>query len=150
MNLKKKGKEFNFDGLLIFEGEYLNRKRNGKGKEYEEGKLIFEGEYLDSKRMKGNVYDKFGKIINKLNNENNKIIKEYNKYGKLIFEGEYLKRKRNGKGKEYYWNGKLKFEGEYLNGKQWQGKGYDENNNIAYDIKEGKGLIKEYDLYDRL
>ena len=29
-----KGKGYNFDGLLRFEGEFLNGKRNGKGKEY--------------------------------------------------------------------------------------------------------------------
>ena len=30
-----KGKEYDeYDGELIFEGEYLNGKRNGKGKEY--------------------------------------------------------------------------------------------------------------------
>ena len=40
-----KEKEFN-DLKLIFKGYYINGKRNGKGKEYnKEGKLIFEGEY---------------------------------------------------------------------------------------------------------
>ena len=37
---------------LIFEGEYLNGKRNGKGKEYDwYGRLRFEGEYLNGKRI---------------------------------------------------------------------------------------------------
>ena len=32
----------------MFEGEYLNGERNGKGKEYDwNGNLIFEGEYLN-------------------------------------------------------------------------------------------------------
>ena len=36
---------------LIFEGEYLNEKRNGKGKEYnDDGELTFEGEYINGKR----------------------------------------------------------------------------------------------------
>ena len=42
------------DGKLIFEGEYLNGVRHGKGKEYdifENGKLIFEGEYLNGERI---------------------------------------------------------------------------------------------------
>ena len=39
---------------MIFEGEYLNGKRNGKGKEYnDEGKLIFEGEFSNGKRWNG-------------------------------------------------------------------------------------------------
>ncbi len=45
MNRKRNGKgiEYNNYGKLIFEGEYLNGRRNGKGKEYNNyGKLIFE------------------------------------------------------------------------------------------------------------
>ena len=53
--------------------------------------------------------------------------------------------KRNGKVKEYYYNGNLKFEGEHSNGKKWNGKGYDISNNNTYEIREGKGIIKEYD-----
>ena len=47
-------KEYNdYNYKLIFEGEYLNGERNGKGKEYYDGKLIFEGEYLNGKRWNG-------------------------------------------------------------------------------------------------
>jgi len=42
-----KGKEYNYNGKLLFEGEYLNGIKNGKVKEYNKyGKLEFEGEYL--------------------------------------------------------------------------------------------------------
>jgi len=46
-----KGKEY-YDGKLIYEKEYLDGERNGKGKEYDSilGKLISEGEYLNRKR----------------------------------------------------------------------------------------------------
>ena len=68
------GKEYDYDDNLIFEGEYLNGERNGKGKEYWKGNLIFEGEYLNGKRNgKG---------------------KEYDEDGELIFEGEYLNGER--------------------------------------------------------
>ena len=120
------GKEYDGeDDTLKFEGEYSNGKRHGKGKEYySTGELIFEGEYLNGKRHgKGKEYDKFGKIK---------------------FEGEYLNGKRNGKGKEYNKYGELIFEGEYLNGKNWSGKGYYSSGNIVYELKDGKGLIKEY------
>ena len=66
---------------IIYEGEYLNGKRNGTGKEYEIDNLIFEGEYL--------------------NGERNGKGKEYNYENKLTYDGEYLNGKRNGKGKEY-------------------------------------------------
>ena len=70
-NFTGQRKEYDFDyGFLIFEGEYLNGKRNGKGKEYYmNSKLKFEGEYLNGQKQKG---------------------KEYYDNGKLKFEGEYL------------------------------------------------------------
>ena len=76
--------------ILIFEGEYLDGKRNGKGKKYyDDGKLMFEGEYLDGKRNgKG---------------------KEYYKNGQLKFEGEYLKGKK-WNGIRYNKNGIKEFE----------------------------------------
>ena len=46
--------------ICIYDREYLNGKRNGKGNEYDAktGKMIFEGEYLDVKRRgKGKEYD---------------------------------------------------------------------------------------------
>ena len=52
MEKKGKGKEYNYNRELIFEGEYLNGKKwNGQGKEYDYGKLKFEGEYLNGKKM---------------------------------------------------------------------------------------------------
>ena len=62
----------------------------------------------------------------------------------MIFEGEYISGERNGKGKEYYSDGELLFEGEYLNGKKWNGKGYNENGYIAYELKNGNGFVKEF------
>ena len=50
----------------------------------------------------------------------------------------------NGDGKEYYEDGKLKLVGKYRYDKKWNGKRYDLFGNIIYELKEGKGLIKEY------
>ena len=112
--------------------------------EYELGKLKFEGEYLNGKKWDGKGYDDKENIIYELKNGAG-YMKEYdNDTGKLIFEGEYLKGEKNGKGKEYE-NNELKFEGEYLNGKKWNGKGYDDNNNVIYELKNGAGYMKEYD-----
>ena len=53
-----KGKEYNKYGVLIFEGEYLDDKRNGKGKEYGAvGELIFEGEYQNGHKIRGDGLD---------------------------------------------------------------------------------------------
>ena len=72
-------KEYDENDKLIFEGEYINGERKGKGKEYhyKYNRLLFEGEYINEKRNgKG---------------------KEYNLNNNLKFEGEY----KNGK----KWNG---------------------------------------------
>ena len=46
-----------YNNELRFEGEYLDGKRNGKGKEYFCSRLIFKGEYLNGKRNgKGKEY----------------------------------------------------------------------------------------------
>jgi hypothetical protein len=74
----------------MFEGEYSNRLKNRKGKEYISEKLEFEGEYFDNKRWKGNKYDYNVNIIEYISKLKNGKGKEYNKYGKLIFEGEYI------------------------------------------------------------
>ena len=42
---------------LLFESEYINNKKNGKVKEYNDyGQLIFEREYLYESKIKGKAY----------------------------------------------------------------------------------------------
>ena len=99
----------------IFSGRYIEYEKDGNSKEYNyRGELEYEGEYL--------------------NGERNGKGKEYYKNGELKFEGEYLNGERNGKGKEYDYDGNLKFEGIYLKGKEWSGKGYNENNEIEFEL----------------
>ena len=187
-----KGKEYDDRGRIKFEGEYINGKRNGKGKEYDEnGNERFIGEYLKGKKVNGKIYDSNGNLSYDLENING-LIKEYDYSGKLqfegeykngqrngngkeydsnaelVFEGEYLNGEKNGIGKDYYSKGTLHFEGEYLNGekhgkgkvynyngeltfegeyksnKKWIGKGFNGADNIVYELKDGKGYIKEY------
>ena len=45
-----------YNGKLIFEGENLNDYRNGKGKEYDQnGYIIYDGLYLDHARIGNNI-----------------------------------------------------------------------------------------------
>ena len=149
-----------FDYYLIFEGEYLNGEKHGKGIEYNKnGKPIFEGEYYKGERWngKGKEYDKYDNAIFEGEYLNGKMSgKEYNKEGKILFEGEYIayenfRHRWNGKGKEYDKEGKLIFEGEYKKGKRWNGK----VKGISFkgEYKEGKrwnGKGEEYDSDDNL
>ena len=115
------------DNELVFKGEYLNGKRNGKGKEYSLlGILRFDCHYLKGEKFKGKTYFK----------------------NKLVFEGEYLYScMRKGK---YYKNGKLEFEGEFRCNKKWNGKGYDSDGNVIYELINGNGKVKEYNWIGRI
>ena len=109
--------------MLKYEGEYLNGKRNGKGKEYfENGKLKFESEYSNGERVRisKNCYEngilkfdnvckkriKTSKNKNRFNTDNRKILfkkenskekgtsrKEKKSIIELLFEDENLKQK---------------------------------------------------------
>ena len=134
--------------ILIYEGEFKNDRRNGKGKEFNNGQLIFEGEYLNRKRWNGKykLIDIWGKTLfeGELINGERKG-KEYDNDGNLIYEGEYLNFKKNGKGKEYFKNGKIKFEGEYILDIKWTGNIYDPDGNFIFKMINGEGYGKEYD-----
>ena len=107
--------------------EYKNGLKNGKGKEFFKGSLVFEGEYVNGvKNGKGKKYEGHN----------------------LKFEGEYLYGYKR-KGKDYI-NGILEFEGEYLFGKKWEGKGYDKNGNVIYELINGNGNIREYNIWNIL
>ena len=45
---------------------------------------------------------------------------------------------------------KIKFEGDYINGLKWNGIGYDIYGNIIYELKNGRGYIKELDYYGNI
>ena len=120
--------EFNENDNLIYNGEYLNSKRNGKGKKYNEGRLIFEGEYLNGekngrgkeyyynsnkikfesefkngKKWNGKGYGYFSDEIFELINGNTQNVEEFDDDGEgnVIFEGKYLNGEKNGKVKKY-------------------------------------------------
>ena len=141
-----KGKEIQLkDKRLIFEGEYLNGKRNGKGKEYAKKKYLMFGMFSNLFRDiegKDNNYVKFEGEY--LNGKRNGKGKEYDENGELLYEGEYLNGKRHGKGKEYF-DDELIFEGEYLNDKKWKGKGYDFTGKIIYELDNNDSCGKEVD-----
>ena len=71
-----KVKEYDKSVGLLFEGEYLNGKRNGKGKQYING------------------YNKFYR--NKVRVVNGEIKEVKRNRHELFFEGEYLNGKKNG------------------------------------------------------
>ena len=113
--------DINIINYKVYSGRYIIYDTKEKIKIYNSfsDDLIFKGEYFNGKG------------------------KEYYKK-KIASEGEYLNGKKNGKYVSYYKEGKILFEGEYLNGKKWNIKEYDFNGNIIYELKEGKGYLKEF------
>ena len=133
----------------------MNGKRNGKAKEYNfQGNLVFEGEYLNGVKWNGKGYDKFNTV--KYEIEDGKgWIKEYDRYGALIFEGKYFNGKTIGIGKKYDYNeyitsptGLLRIESEYLNGKRnGKGKEFDQYGNLRFEgefFNDEKAKGREY------
>ena len=167
------GIEYNTEDKMIYNGGFLNGKRNGNGREYNINQVkTFEGEYVKGKKWNGEficesetyqlkngnghikeyIYNKFNYIIiyegDYLNGKRNGKGKEFNVDNNLIYEGEYLNGKKNGKGKEYNLFHELIFDGEYFSGKKWTGKIF--FGNKKYEIKDGKGFIKEYINFENI
>ena len=121
-----KGIEYDlYTDKKIFEGEYLNNKKNGYGIEfYENGQKKFEGVYKNGYKIYGKGFD--------------------------INNNEILKIEKDGKGKEYYDNKQIQFKGEYINGKRWNGIGYNYKGKKKFEIKHGKGFGIIFDFKGKL
>ena len=114
---------YSYNDVILFEGEYLNGRRNGYGKLYnEDAVLIYEGTFLNGR--------KHGKG------------KEYNDDGDLILDGEFVNDQRK-RGKVFV-KGILEYEGVYFFNKKWNGSGYDKNGNVVYVLVNGNGICREY------
>ena len=172
LNGREIGKFYDYWGNVIFEGETLYNHKI-KGKSYDSFfRLQYEGDYQFDKIWNGKGYDEGGNQIIDLHNGKGMVEEQDFSCGHLYYKGEYLNGKRNGKGKEYFGkieyegdflNGekhgkgieffnnnyeprKLFFEGEYLNGLKWNGKGYDEDGKVAFELNEGNGVVKEFNI----
>ena len=88
---KIKGKGYDGADNLLF---VLNS--NGKGKEYNyDGNVIFEGKYYHGKRWNGKGFDSKGSIAYELKRGEG-IVKEYYCDNVLKFEGKYINGEKNG------------------------------------------------------
>ena len=114
---------------VIFEGEYINGEKNGKGIQF----IFNNNSAFPDEKFEGNYS----------NGKKHSIGKEYDEENNLIFQGYYLYNYKS-KGTEYYNDGKVKYVGEYLFNQKWNGKIYDKNGTVIYEIINGTGSIKDY------
>ena len=136
-----KGKEYNSIGKLIYDGDYLNGKRHGFGIEYFNIKdLAFKGEFKDNKKWNGKVYD-----INNINfTNNNNIFIIYDVKGLDNNEEMFECELKDGKGIcKIYKSSSLLFKVEYKNG-ELSGKG-----TVYYPNNTGKILFEGEYLNDK-
>ena len=164
-----------YENGIYYIGQFENNRPNGKGKlYYNNGNILYEGDFINGKR------EGFGKYIDKngdvyegqwLNGKKHGEGKIFYKNGDLLYEGDFVKGKKEGKGKYiyknfnyyigqwlndlpdgtgtiYYKNGDILYEGEFVKGKyEGLGKFIHKNGNyyigdFVNDKRHGKG--KEY------
>ena len=115
-------KEYNYEGELLYEGDYLNGQRyNGKGIEYDDkGELLYKGEYQKGTKSKG-----YGK--------------KYNLNRFFIYEGEIVNELSNGKGIACNIDENIKFEGVFKDDKILKGKMYEK----IESLNDKKIIIKK-------
>ena len=133
----EKNKKKVYENGEYYIGEYLNGLRHGKGiLYYKNNTILYDGEFVKDKYEgkgkyiweDGEYY--IGEYLNGL--RHGKGI-EYYKNNTIKYDGEFVKGKAEGKGKYICENGEY-YIGEYLNGLK-HGKGilYYKNNTIKYD-----------------
>lgn len=117
--LQGAGKEYDEDGLVTYEGGFLDGARAGDGIGYDAGVLVYEGQF-----EKG-VYEGDGKLY-----EN----------GKLVYRGQFSKGLPNGVGTAYA-DGKKCYAGDFVDGVyEGQGAAYDETGWMCYRGSFSEGL----------
>ncbi len=98
--LQGEGKEYDQDGLLTYEGPFVDGLRSGKGLCYEAGVLVYDGQLL------AGVYQGTGRLYQD---------------GELAYEGGFADGKASGTGTAYA-NGAVRYQGNFQDG-LYQGSG---------------------------
>ena len=117
-----KGKYTYADGT-VYEGDFIDGNFNGKGKYTFANGDVYEGDFIDDKRTgKGKYTFANGTVY-----EGDFVDDSFTGKGKYsftngdVYEGDWINDKRTGKGKYTYANGDV-YEGEFIDGKR-TGKG---------------------------
>ena len=100
-------REYNYNGIKLYEGDIVKGIKEGYGKEFFQGKVEYEGIFMNGKREVEGV--------------------EYYSNGNIEYSGGFKNGERNGDGKLYDLNENLVYEGEFNCG-NWNGKGKEYNN----------------------
>ena len=144
LNGKKegKGKIFDMNNNIIYEGYFYNDKYEGDGRlNYENGEYYI-GQFLNGLRHGNGILFYNSDLIKY---EGGFVKDKFEGYGKCsiengeYYEGQWYNGLRHGKGTYYYSNGTIKYKGDFVNGKS-EGKGkYVWKNGVYYEGQFYKG-----------
>ena len=134
-------KRYNYNGNLIFEGNY-DKGEIIYGKEFSNlREIIFEGEYKYGKKYNGIYSIRVNNCIYSYYIQNGKVINVYIETNReVIYIGDYVNGLKGGNGKEYNENGKLIFVGEFREGYRYEGKEFNENGKLIFNGQYSKGI----------
>ena len=134
-----KGKIYYSDGNIKYEGEFVNGKKEGRGKLIFVNGEYYIGQFSNNKlNGKGKMYYNNSTIKYKGDFVNGKMERS----GKYIFEdgdyyiGQFSNGMRNGKGILYYKNNNIRYEGDFVNNKMEGNGKYFYENGEYYIIKD--------------
>ena len=136
-------------GALLREESYFNGKIDGHSVEYDEdGIIISEGDYIEGYR-EGKWKFNYGDQLSEeeyLNDYLNGKVRNYYKDGVLSFEGNFIEDNPNGHHVWYYPNGNKKTEGDYIMGlKNGEWIKYNSDGTPFISIYYENGVEKKYD-----
>ena len=133
-----RGKQYDENGVLIYEGKFVRDEQDGPGKMYRpDGTLFFEGQFQKGESKKGKVYRKDGSLLYEGELQNHSFHGKdriYHPQGMLGYEGDFKEGEGTGKGRLYYPSGELFYEGEVVS-YEAEGEG------ISY-LKDGSLLFE--------
>ena len=118
--LQGNGKEYDAEGLVSYEGQFLDGLRSGEGKAYEAGVLCYEGQFADD------LYQGRGKLYQD---------------GALSYEGDFEAGLAEGTGTAYYKDGTTAYRGQFAGGLyEGTGTAYDTAGALLYEGAFSQGL----------
>lgn len=145
-NCTGNGYLYDYDGNLVYIGEFLLNEYSGFGELYHKnGEIKYKGQFLKNNyNGEGTLYSETGKIIYNGNFADGKYDGKgtlYGDSGRIMYEGEFSKGYYNGSGMLYDTNGVLLYSGQFLKGLyEGQGEVYYSNGSRIYSGQFSRGL----------